>query len=85
MSGLASLQKIFDPLGYKLTGGDKAAESPPIVIPPPPPSAPTIDDARRQRETSDMALRRKGRAATILSGSGGVTGETVQAKTLIGS
>jgi hypothetical protein len=60
--------------------------SSPDPLPPPPPPAPTptIDEAKRRRESQDAATRRRGRAATVFTGSEG-TGAPVQSKTLFGS
>lgn len=54
--------------------------SPPkIELPPPPPPPPTRDDpavAARRKEVADAEKRRKGRAASIITGGEGVLGET---------
>lgn len=52
-------------------------------IPAPLPT-PTIDDATAKREGTDRMRRRRGAAASILSGSGGVSDQNVAVKTLLG-
>lgn len=53
--------------------------------PPPPEPVPTIDDASRMREESDNVLRRrKGRAASILTGPQGAGLPTTGTKVLTG-
>lgn len=49
------------------------------------PGAPTIDEARQAAEQSDLLRRRRGRAATILTGQTGDTSAVnVGTKTLLG-
>lgn len=63
-------------------GGGKKAEPPPVPVPEPPP---TIEDAAmKERETSDVASRRRGLAANILSGKQGTEAPTVGTKVLLG-
>lgn len=67
--------------------GGSAQKAPDINIPQPiaQPGAPTIDDARLAAEKSDMLRRRRGRAATILTGTTGDTSAVnVGTKTLLG-
>ena len=63
-------------------GGSSPAPLPP---PPPPTPAPTIDEARKRREATDTAAKRRGRAATIFTGTEGASATPVQSKTLFGS
>lgn len=57
---------------------------PKIKVPPTPP-VPTIDEARQKQELRDRARRRKGRAATILTGQRGDTSSpSVAVKRLLG-
>lgn len=58
-----------------------AAPAPVIVQAPPP----TVDNAAASREQADMARKRRGRAATLLTGSSGAGAPTdVAVKTLTG-
>lgn len=69
-----------------LFGGGKEKSSQ-LQVPPPPPLAPNLSDAEkavRLREEEDEARRRKGRAATILTGETGAGTPTTAAKTLTG-
>lgn len=52
----------------RLFGTPKVPDPPKIEAPPP---VPTIDDAGRAREAQDRLLRRRGRAASVLTGSSG--------------
>lgn len=60
----------------------------PLPPSPPPPPAPTIDDAASraaaERAAGDAALRKRGRAASVLTGPEGAAAPTAK-KTLIGS
>lgn len=60
----------------------KPAAPPP---PPPPPPVPTIDAARERRDAADAAARKRGRAASVLTGPEGVAEEPTAKKTLIGT
>ena len=60
-----------------LFGSSKAPAPPPPPSPPPPP--PTVDAARQSRMASDLAARRKGRGATVLTS--GLLTEGEQPKT----
>jgi hypothetical protein len=59
-------------------------------MPPPPapiemPKTPVVDQVQVERDRSDMLKRRRGRAATVLTNSGGVVPEgSVAAKKLLG-
>lgn len=53
--------------------------------PKPPPPPPTVDDARGEMEAKDAARRRRGMAATVLSGKQGVGSSPTGTKTLLGS
>lgn len=60
-------------------------------MPPPPrpiemPRAPTVDQTTVERDRADMMRRRRGRAATVLTGgdTGGVAAGSVATKTLLG-
>lgn len=69
-------------------GGGGGSYTPPPVPPPPAPTpAPTIDASRDARQKQDDALARKGRAASILTGSQGDTSmaEVKSGKQLLGS
>jgi len=55
------------------------------AAPPPPPPAPTIDEAARRRQAADAMSRKRGQAASVLTGPEGVGPTPVQTKTLIGS
>jgi len=46
--------------------------------------APTIDDAANARESADALRRRKGRAASIITGSDGADTPKTTAETLLG-
>lgn len=46
--------------------------------------APTIDDAANAREAADALRRRKGRAASIITGPNGADTPKTTAKTLLG-
>jgi hypothetical protein len=69
-------------MGSLFGGGDKPAPLPP---PPPPVPTPTIDDARKRREAADAAAKRRGRQASVFTGSEGAADAPVQSKTLFGS
>lgn len=51
---------------------------------PDPVPVPQIDEFAKRRAEYDALKRRKGRGATILTGSGGVSGENVGKKSLLG-
>lgn len=53
---------------------------PPVANPP----APTIDTAEQNRIQNDRVLRRRGRAATMLTGTLGAGSPNVATKTLLG-
>lgn len=63
--------------------------TPKIPAPPPVPApapVPTIDDAAVSQRQQDALLKRRGRAATILTGpQGDLSAPPVSAKTLLGS
>lgn len=60
-------------------------KKPKIKIPTPPP-VPTIDETRQNRDLLDRARRRRGRAATILTGPRGDTSQPLTAaKRLLGA
>lgn len=63
-------------------GGDVPPPPPPPSAPPP---TPTMDEARARRQAEDAARRKRGRAASVLTGPEGVGATPVAAKTLIGS
>lgn len=71
--------EIFD----GLLGGGQAVQAP--APPAPPPPVPTIDQARQRRDAADMAAKKKGQAASVLTGPEGVGATPLQTKTLIGS
>ncbi len=54
-------------------------------MPDAPPPPPTIDDATIRQQQSNAMLRRRGRAATLLTGEGGAGLPQTAAKTLLGS
>lgn len=62
-----------------LFGG--TAKPPKVIEPPPPPS---VDDAAAAKDAADDVLRRKGRAASILTGPSGAGAPKTAAKTLLG-
>lgn len=62
-------------------GAPDIPATPPLAAPPSPPS---IDDATVARENEDAARRRRGRAATILTGPKGAGTPTTATKTLLG-
>lgn len=71
-----------------MCGGGGGSYNPPPVTPPPAPlPAPTIDEARDTRQQKDVALARKGRAASILTSSQGDLTQTEikSGKTLLGA
>jgi hypothetical protein len=43
-------------------------KTPKQKLPPPPPPVPTIDEAAKNRDTSDAMFKRKGRRASIFAG-----------------
>ena len=53
--------------------------------PPAPAPVPTIDDAKAEQDSKDAARRRRGAAATILTGPEGVGSSPVGTKTLLGT
>lgn len=58
---------------------------PKINVPEPPPT-PTIDQARQSQDITDRMRRRRGRAASVLTGpQGDPTAPATAAKTLLGS
>lgn len=58
---------------------------PPLPPPPAPLPAPTIDEAKQKRMNQDELLSRKGRAASILTGSSGdLTAPETGTKKLLG-
>lgn len=59
--------------------------SPKMPTPTPPPPVPTIDDAAQNQAARDATRRRRGAAASILTGPEGVAGSPVSIKTLLGS
>lgn len=66
----------------KIFGGGPSIPPPPPI--PEPPPAPTIDDATKARENEDALRRRKGRAATVLTGSAGAGAPRTATKALLG-
>lgn len=66
-----------------LFGGGGSVSTP--AAPPPPPPTPRIDEARARREAQDAANRRRGRQASVFTGSEGVGSTPVGTKTLVGS
>ena len=54
-------------------------------VPPPPPPPPTIDDATAAQQSADAARKRRGYAATVLTGPTGVGKSPTAQKTLLGS
>lgn len=55
-----------------MCGGRGSSYTPPPPTPAPTPSpAPTVDQARDQAQKQDVALKRQGRAANILTGAQG--------------
>lgn len=68
------------------TGAVMASKSKPDPLPTPeaPPRAPTIDDAARTQGEQDRMRRRRGRAATILTGASGAGLPNTATKTLLG-
>jgi hypothetical protein len=54
-------------------------------MPPPPPPPPMIEDAMEAQAKQDATRRRRGAAATILTGPSGVGSAPVGTKTLLGS
>ena len=63
--------------------GSPNVQAPPP--PPPPPPVPTIDKAAERRQAADALARKKGHAASVLTGPEGVGATPLQTKTLIGS
>jgi hypothetical protein len=61
-----------------MTNMFKKPKVPDMPTPPAPVPAPTIDTARQQQQTVDNMARRRGRAATILTGP---TGDLVAPET----
>jgi len=58
----------------------------PVKTPPPPAPLPTMDEAQESQVEGDRRLRRRGRAATILTSQAGDTGGVRTAtKTLLGA
>lgn len=53
--------------------------------PPPPPPVPTTDQARLRAEQSNALARKRGRAASVLTGPTGVDTPPTSKPTLIGS
>lgn len=71
-------------------GGQQQQQQPVMPPPPPPPPAPTpapvIDQARQAQQSQDVLAGRRGRAATILTGSqGDLAAPTTGTKQLLGS
>lgn len=68
-------------------GGSKAPQ--PMAPPPPPPPAPTMDQAASrtaaEKASQDATLRKRGRAAAVITGSEGVANTPIAKKTLVGS
>lgn len=60
-------------------------DTPALPPPPTPVPVPTLDDAKRRQQEADAANRRRGRAASVLTGPEGTGSGPVQKKTLIGS
>lgn len=58
---------------------------PDMPLPPEAPRPPTIDDAAKARGAEDALRRRRGRAATILTGPQGAGLPTTATKTLLGA
>lgn len=54
-------------------------------LPPPPPPPPTVDDAMMSQNAMDTARRRKGSAATILTGPSGINSSPVGTSSLLGA
>lgn len=69
-------------------GGSKPAPQV-MAPPPPPPPAPSIDQAASrtaaENASRDAALRKRGRAAAVMTGSDGVENTPIAKKTLVGS
>ena len=79
MSGLfKSVGNIFS----GLFGGQQ--QLPPLPIPEAPPAPPSIDTAAQARQGEDAMLRRKGAAATLMTGPAGAGTPKTAAKTLLG-
>ena len=70
-----------------MCGGGAPSYTPPPPAPAPTPTpAPTIDEARANRQKQDDVLARRGRAATVLTGSqGDMSAPATGTKTLLGS
>lgn len=76
---------LFKSVGSAIGGLFGGQQTPqPIVIPAAPDPAPTIDQAAKAREAEDIMRRRKGRAATILTGAQGAGTPTTATKALLG-
>ena len=60
-------------------------KTPDIPPPPAPPPVPKMDDAMKNAQDREAALRRQGRAAALMSGSkGDLSAPNVGTKTLLG-
>ena len=86
---LPSIRRILDPLG--LFGDDSRGFDKSALVPtPPPPMAPDIASAeaeviaRQKAEALDERRKRRGRAATLLTGSEGAGLPATAAKSLLG-
>jgi hypothetical protein len=76
-----SFKKLADPLG--LFSKPDVPQLPAPAAPPPPP---TIEDASlKGQQDADMLKKRRGRAATILTGQDGAAAPNVATKALLGS
>jgi len=69
-------------MSFLFGGGDKAAATPAVPVPDPPP---TIEDAQTKvQDAEDASRRRRGAAATMLTGKEGAGTPTTGAKALLG-
>lgn len=65
-------------------GGNDAPPPPQIKAPDPLPAPPSIDDAAKLRDDADKIKKRKGRAATLMTGKEGSGTPDSSAATLLG-
>lgn len=91
ISKAANPLTVLDPLGItkKLTGGllggAKAPDSTATTaITPPPPDATTATTSQNVQEQADLLRQRRGRAANLFTGAGGVNNTPVGTKVLLG-
>ena len=64
--------------------GSAYAATRPLPKPQELPKAPTVDQSTVDREAQDLAMRRRGRAATVLAGDASAPAGSVAVKQLLG-